>query len=106
MALEQARRIAVRAQSLDGTASTVHDTIRRVGFLQIDPISTVATPPQTKREYGYYVFAGDRIAGRIEPRFDRKTRTLEVLGTWGDVPPLDEPLARLAEHLGAEQIVR
>src|SRR6476619_1247432 len=42
---EEARRIAVRAQLLDGSADGVLDTIRRLGFLQIDPISTVA-PPQ------------------------------------------------------------
>jgi uncharacterized protein YcaQ len=43
--LEQARRIAVRAQLLDGSATRVLDTVRRLGFLQIDPISVVA-PPQ------------------------------------------------------------
>jgi uncharacterized protein YcaQ len=42
---EEARRIAVRAQLLDGSARSVLDTVRRLGFLQIDPISTVA-PPQ------------------------------------------------------------
>jgi uncharacterized protein len=42
---EEARRIAVRAQLLDGSATSVHDTVRRLGFLQLDPISTVA-PPQ------------------------------------------------------------
>src|SRR5919205_3359605 len=42
---EQARRIAVRAQLLDGSARGVLETVRRLGFLQIDPISTVA-PPQ------------------------------------------------------------
>src|SRR6478735_746559 len=42
----QARRIAVRAQLLDGSARGVLDTIRRLGFLQIDPIATVATPQQ------------------------------------------------------------
>jgi len=65
--------------------------------------------PKPKREYGYYVLpvlAGDRIVGRVEPRFDRKTGVLEVLGAWGDASRLDEPLARLAEHLGAERIVR
>ena len=41
---EEARRIAVRAQLLDGSATTVLDTVRRLGFLQLDPIATVATP--------------------------------------------------------------
>src|SRR4029077_16670240 len=41
-----ARRIAVRSQLLDGSARTILDTIRRLGFLQIDPISTVAPPQQ------------------------------------------------------------
>ena len=43
---EQARRIAVRAQLLDGSATTILDTVRTLGFLQIDPISTVAPPQQ------------------------------------------------------------
>jgi uncharacterized protein YcaQ len=44
VSLAQARRIAVRAQLLDGSASSVLDTVRRLGFLQIDPISSIATP--------------------------------------------------------------
>jgi len=43
--VEAARRIAVRAQLLDGSATSLLDTVRRLGFLQIDPISVVA-PPQ------------------------------------------------------------
>jgi uncharacterized protein YcaQ len=46
VSLEQARRIAVRAQLLDGSATSVLDTVRRLGFLQLDPIATVATPQQ------------------------------------------------------------
>ncbi len=42
---EEARRIAIRAQLLDGSAKSLLDTVRRIGFLQIDPISSVA-PPQ------------------------------------------------------------
>ena len=45
VSLEEARRIAVRAQLLDGSATNLLDTVRALGFLQIDPISTVA-PPQ------------------------------------------------------------
>jgi uncharacterized protein len=37
--------MAVRSQLLDGSADGVLATVRRLGFLQIDPISTVA-PPQ------------------------------------------------------------
>ena len=63
--------------------------------------------PAAKREYGYYVLpilVGDRLVGRAEPRFDRKTRTLEVLGSWGDTSRLDEALAELGDFLGAEHI--
>ena len=63
--------------------------------------------PQAKREYGYYVLpllVGDRIVGRAEPRFDRKARTLELLGAWGDTSRLPEALDSLGEFLGAERI--
>ena len=65
--------------------------------------------PKAKREYGYYVLPvlqGDEIVGRIEPRFDRKTKTLEVLGAWGDASRADEALASLATFLGAERVAR
>ncbi|MCA1726406.1 MAG: winged helix DNA-binding domain-containing protein [Actinobacteria bacterium] len=63
--------------------------------------------PEAKREFGYYVLpilAGDRIVGRAEPRFDRETRTLRVLGVWGDASRLPEALEGLAEFLGAESV--
>ena len=63
--------------------------------------------PKAKRQYGYYVLpilVGDRLVGRVEPLFDRKTRTLRVLGAWGDTSRLDEALDSLALFLGAEHI--
>jgi len=45
VSVEEARRIAVHAQGLDGTATDVLSTVRTLGFLQLDPISSVA-PPQ------------------------------------------------------------
>ncbi len=63
--------------------------------------------PKAKREYGYYVLpllVGDRLVGRAEPRFDRKTRTLELLGAWGDTSGLDEALEQLAAWLGADRV--
>ena len=65
--------------------------------------------PKAKREYGYYVLpllVGDQIVGRAEPRFDRKTGTLELLGAWGDTSRLDEALDDLAAWLGAASISR
>jgi uncharacterized protein YcaQ len=62
--------------------------------------------PPAKREYGYYVLpllVGDRLVGRAEPRLDRKTKKLELVGAWGDTSRLDEALDELAEFLGAER---
>lgn len=66
--------------------------------------------PRAKREYGYYVLPvlrGDRVVGRVEPVFDRKTRALTVVGAWpepGAALDLDEPVAGLAAWLGAERV--
>jgi uncharacterized protein YcaQ len=65
--------------------------------------------PKAKREYGYYVLpllVGDQLVGRAEPRFDRKTQTLELLGAWGDTSRLDEAIGDLGAWLGAASISR
>src|SRR5262249_38119117 len=43
---EEARRLAVRAQLLDGSARVPATTIRPLGSRQLDPIATVAPPQQ------------------------------------------------------------
>jgi uncharacterized protein len=65
--------------------------------------------PAAKRRWGYYVLPllwGDRLVGRIEPRIDRATKTLRVVGLWWEdgFDPLAEPgfvqalAAALAAH--------
>jgi hypothetical protein len=75
--------------------------------------------PAAKRRWGYYVLPllwGERFVGRIEPRIERKTGTLRVLGLWWEdgFEPLDEPgfvdelAAALRAHaafLGATKVV-
>ena len=63
--------------------------------------------PKAKREHGYYVLpllVGDRLVGRAEPVFDAKTKTLRLLGAWGNSDRLPEALDDLAAWLGAERI--
>ena len=41
--------------------------------------------PEPKRRWGYYVLPilfGDRLVGRIEPRYERAARNLRILGIW------------------------
>ena len=64
--------------------------------------------PAAKREYGYYVLPilhGDRLVGRIEPVFDRKTRRLDVKGVWWEPGQkkldLAEPLDDLERWLAS-----
>ena len=74
--------------------------------------------PQHKRVHGYYtlpILDGDRLVGRITPKFERRQRLLDVLGVqWESAIPLsaarlarlDEALERLAAFVGAERIRR
>ena len=64
--------------------------------------------PAAKRRYGYYVLPllfGDRLVGRIEPRLERRTGTLRIVGIAFEpsFEPMDEPhfVAALAEALRA-----
>jgi uncharacterized protein len=65
--------------------------------------------PKAKRRYGYFVLPilhGERLVGRIDPFFDRKTGVLRINAVyWEPDAPADVPLERtissLAEWLGA-----
>jgi uncharacterized protein YcaQ len=56
------------------------------------------------------ILRGDRIIGRAEPVFDRKSGVLRLLGTWWEtgVKPvsLERPLRELARFVGAGSIER
>ena len=66
--------------------------------------------PAAKRRYGYYalpILFGERLVGRIEPRLERKTRTMRIAGIWFEegFRPMEEPdfVPALSDALGAYQ---
>jgi len=70
--------------------------------------------PKDKRQYGYYVLPilhGDRIVGRVDPFFDRKSRVLRVNAVYPEdgvrfpKTGLQRVLKSLARFLDAEQVV-
>ena len=85
---EEARRIAVRAQLLDGSATSLLDTVRALGFLQIDPISTVA-PPQ-------YLVPWSRVGAYDPVELDRLLWEEKLLFEWNAfIWPLEDlPLVK------------
>lgn len=86
---EQARRIAVHAQLLDGSATNVLDTVRHLGFLQLDPISVVA-PTQ-------HLVLWSRLGPRYDPaKLDRLLWEERALVEWNAFlwPAEDLPLLR------------
>jgi uncharacterized protein YcaQ len=74
--------------------------------------------PAPKRRHGYYVLPllfGDRLVGRIEPRFERASGTLRIAGIWfedgfglmeepGFVPALAEALDAYVGFIGAKTV--
>ena len=74
--------------------------------------------PEHKRRWGYYVLPilfGERLVGRIEPRLERATRTLRILGIWwetgfapragqGFVEQMRAALADYMDFIGAKSI--
>jgi uncharacterized protein len=70
--------------------------------------------PKHKRQYGYYVLPfldGDKLVGRIDPKFDRKKSTLQIHAIhWENAPTpeqrvgLQTEMERLATWLGAKEL--
>jgi len=73
--------------------------------------------PVQQRRWGYYnlpVLYGDDLVARIDPRLERETGTLRILGFWPepDAPvgasdfarALEAGLMRFARMLGADQV--
>lgn len=73
--------------------------------------------PGEQRKWGYYVLPilyGDDLVGRLDPKLDRKTMTLEIKGFWlEEDTPADDPafadalgrgLARFAKFVDAQHV--
>ncbi len=74
--------------------------------------------PEPRRKWGYYVLPllfGARLVGRIEPRIDRKTKKLAILGVWFEphfspmedpefIPALRDAVEAYRTFVGAEQV--
>jgi uncharacterized protein len=87
------------------------------GLFDFDYIWEVYVPAP-KRRHGYYVLPllfGDRLVGRIEPRFERASRSLRIAGIWfedgfgpmlepGFVPALAEALDAYQRFIGASSV--
>jgi uncharacterized protein YcaQ len=75
--------------------------------------------PAKKRRWGYYVLPilyGDRLVGRIEPRIERRAKTLRVVGLWwedgfdpladdGFAPAFAAAVAAHRDFSGLERVV-
>ena len=105
----EARRIAVRAQLLDGSAKDVLSTVRHLGRLQIDPISTVA-PPQ-------YLVLWSRLGPYDRTELDRLLFEQRKLFEWNafiypieDLPLIRalmrEPWGQLKWHAWAQEFMK
>jgi uncharacterized protein YcaQ len=69
--------------------------------------------PKTKREYGYYVLPilhGDRLVGRLDPVFDRRSRRLVVNAVYAEqgvrfpARAVERAVRSLGRFLGAEEV--
>ena len=110
-ALQRAELEAQQGRHLDGASVTFlapldplawdRDLLR--SLFAFDYVWEVYVP-QAKRRWGYYVLPllwADRLVGRIEPRFDRASGVVRILGIWWQdgFSPRGEPA--FVEAMGA-----
>jgi hypothetical protein len=97
VSVAEARRIAVHAQLLDGTAANTIDTVRRLGYLQIDPISSVA-PPQ-------YLVLWSRLGAYDRAELDRLLWEERELVEWrAFIYPIEDlPMLRAFMRRGSRR---
>ena len=90
--LEDARRIAVRAQLLDGSALGVLETVRRLGFLQIDTVRATEAPQ--------YLVLWSRLGDYDPAELDRLLWEERKLFEWNAfIYPIESlPLIRARMH--------
>ena len=93
----------------------IHDRQRTSRVLGFDYTLEIFVPAK-KRVYGYYVLPileGIRFTGRLDAKFDRKKKHLQILGLWWEAginpgkkrqEQLDRELSTLARYLGAQHI--
>ena len=71
--------------------------------------------PKAKRKYGYYVMPilqGDRLIGRLDPKLDRKTKTLHINAIYAEKgaetavssPAVQNAIREFANFLGATSV--
>lgn len=114
--LDDATHVAPHVTFLAPLDPLVWDRKLLRALFDFDYIWEVYTP-EHKRQHGYYVLPllfGERLVGRIEPRLDRKTRTLDILGVWFEkgfdplaapfVTAFAEALDAYVRFVGAEKI--
>lgn len=114
-----ARRIAVRAQLLDGERPTgLLDVVRHLTPLRIDPTAYQMEmyKPAAKRRWGSFalpILYGDRLAGKLDATADRKAGVLRVNAVRQDVSfdkamtaAVDQEIKDLAHWLGLELMPR
>ncbi|MGZ4132737.1 MAG: winged helix-turn-helix domain-containing protein [Actinomycetota bacterium] len=64
----------------------IHDRARTEAVFEFEYRLEIYVPP-AKRRYGYFVLPilhGDRLIGRLDPKFDRATQTLAVRAVWAE----------------------